>query len=230
MRGHVGGHLDVAALRAPAVRRAQVGQLGLHPVDVTAPLGAVPPLPATDRLVGEVRRVPVAGHLEPAGLGEPLLGEQPDRVVEAVAGPLRVVVGHDQRLADERVEAPEHRDVVVLAGDRAERLQDEATGEHRGRAQDVAFLLVQEVVGPGDHVPEGRLAIRPALGARQQPHPVGEPVTHLGRAHRRHPGRRQLDAQRQTVERLADLDHRRRGLLVMDRVLRRTARPAARTG
>ena len=60
---------------------------------------------------------------------------------------------------------PEHLDVVVLLGDGAERLQREATGEDRGRAQDVAFVLVEEVVGPGDRVPECRLAIRPELGA-----------------------------------------------------------------
>ena len=75
MRGHVGGHLDVAALRAPAVRRAQVGQLCLAPSRPDRASRGRSTGSSDGRLVGEVRRVPVAGALEPAGLGEPLLGE-----------------------------------------------------------------------------------------------------------------------------------------------------------
>ena len=52
--------------------------------------------------------------------------------------------------------------------------------------------------------------------ALQQAEPVGEPVPDLDRTHRRHARRRQFDAERQPVDRLADLRHRRRGLRVLE--------------
>ncbi len=48
--------------------------------------------------------------------------------------------------------------------------------------------------------------------ALQQPEPVGEAIPDLERAHRGHPRRGQLDAEREAVERLADLGHRGGGL------------------
>ena len=119
----------------------------------------------------------------------------------------------------------------LVSGDGAQRRQVEAAGEHRRRAQRRALVVVQQVVGPGHRVPQGRLAIRSELGPGQQPEPVAEPVAHLDRAHRRHPRRGQLDAEGQPVERLADLDHR------VARSARRRSRtragrrgPAPRTG
>ena len=59
---------------------------------------------------------------------------------------------------------------------------------------------------------QGELARRPRCRSLQEPEPVGETVVDLDRAHRRHAGRRQLDPERQAVERLADLGHRVGGL------------------
>ena len=64
--------------------------------------------------------------------------------------------------------------------------------------------------------PQRRLTIRPQLGPGQQPEPLVEPVAHLDGAHGRHPRRGQLDAEGQSVERLADPDHCVRRLLVED--------------
>ena len=205
MGGDVGGHLDLAALEAPPERRPQVRQLRLHPVDLGPPPGTVPALPPPDRLAREVRRVPVAGRLALIGLRQPLVGERPDGLEQAVPGPRGAVVGDDEGLAHQRVEQPQHLDVVARLGDGAQRRQVEAAGEHRRRAQHRALVVVQQVVGPRHRVPQRRLAIRPELGPGQQPEPVAEPVPHLDRAHRRHPRRGQLDAERQPVEGLADL-------------------------
>ena len=50
--------------------------------------------------------------LQLARLGQPILGELADGLEQAVARAGGGVVGDDERLADERVEVPEHVDVV----------------------------------------------------------------------------------------------------------------------
>ncbi len=56
---------------------------------------------------------------------------------------------------------------------------------------------------------KGLLAIGPRRRSLQHPEAIAESISDLARAHRRHPGRGQLDAERKPVERLADLDHGR---------------------
>ncbi len=56
------------------------------------------------------------------------------------------------------------------------------------------------------------LTLRTRHRPSQQPEPIGESIPHLDRAHGGHARGRQLDAEREPVERLADLGHRGRGL------------------
>ena len=57
-------------------------------------------------------------------------------------------------------------------------------------------------------MPERELPLGAGRGALQQAEPVGETVPDLDRAHRRHARRGELDAEREPVDRLADLGHR----------------------
>ncbi len=214
--GEVSGRLHLTAVEAPPVRRPQVRQLRLHPADVGPPLRAVPALPPPDGLAREVRRVSVARPHARIRLRQPLVRERPDGLEQAVPGPCGAEVCDDERLAHQRVQHPQHLDVVARLGDGAQGRQVEATREHRGPTQDRALFVVEEVVGPGHRVPQRRLTVRPQLWSGQQPEPVAEPVSHLDRAHGRHPRRGQLDPEGEPVERRADVDHGVRSLLVED--------------
>ena len=79
-------------------------------------------------------------------------------------------------------------------------------------------LLVgrQQVPRPRDHGLEGAVPVgRAAVAAAERGEPVVERCGHLGHGHRAHPGRGELDGQRQPVEPLDHRPHRRR---VEDRV------------
>ena len=216
MRGNVCRDLDVTATDAPLERHSEVRQLGLHPVDLAAPRGTVPLLPPRGRLGGEVRRVPVSGRVPLIGLRQPLVGEGADRLEQAVPGAGRTVVGSHQGLAHQGVEELKDLDVVARLRDVAQSSQVEPAGEDRRRAQGRALAVVQQVVGPRHRAPQGGLAIGRGLGPGEQPESGTQPVPDLDRAHRRHPRGSKLDAEGDTVHRLADLDHGARGLLVED--------------
>ena len=79
-------------------------------------------------------------------------------------------------------------------------------------AEQLAFVVGQQVVRPGHRVGERELPGRARLRAPQQPEPIGESVADLDRAHRGHAGGGQLDSQREPVEGLADLGHRGGGV------------------
>ena len=98
--------------------------------------------------------------------------------------------------------------LVVAVDDRKDAREVEAAREYRRGAQQVLLGVGEEVVGPGDGVAERLLAIRAAGGPLQHPEAITETIPDLARAHRRHPRCGQLDAERETVERLADVDHR----------------------
>ena len=126
------------------------------------------------------------------------------------------VVGDDERLADQRVEPLEHVDVVGVVDHRAMLGQVEPAGEHRGVAQQLALVVGQQIVGPAHCVlqrllPLGLRAPMPRSSRKRSP----SRSLHLDRAHGGHPRRRQLDAQREPVEGLADLGHGGRGLRVV---------------
>ena len=158
----------------------------------------------------------VSRSLTLAGICQSILGELPDRLVQAVARRRSGVIGHDERLAYEGVEVSQHVDLVGIVDDGTDARQVEAAGEHRRGAQQRPFVVGQQVVGPLDGVAQRELTLRTRRAALQQAEPVGEPVPDLDRTHRRHAGRGQLDAERQPVDGLADLRHRRRGLRVLE--------------
>ena len=86
--------------------------------------------------------------------------------------------------------------------------QVEPAGEHRTAAQAPPFVVVEQVVGPFHGLAQRLVAFQAAPRSRQQSEPVAQAVQHLPGAHRHHPGRRQLDRQRDPIQSPADLDHR----------------------
>ena len=107
---------------------------------------------------------------------------------------------------------PEHVHVVGSVDHGADARQVEAAGEDRREAEQLPLVVGQEVVGPLHRMAERELSFRPRCRPLQQPESIGESIPDLDRAHRRHSGGGQLDAQREPVEGLADLGHRGGGL------------------
>ena len=211
----VGGDGQLPSATGPAEGGPQVGQLCLDPVHLRPPTGPVPSFPAGHGLAREVSGMPVVER-HPLGLVELVVGERADRLEEAVARPFGAVMRDDERLAHQGVDQPQHGDLVGRPGERAQGRQVEPPGEGRGGPHQRPLVVGQQVERPGHGVLQGQLSDRSVLRAGEQPEPVTETVPDLGRAHRCHPGGGQLDAEGQAVDRLADLDDRLRGPLVVD--------------
>ena len=156
----------------------------------------------------------------PGGL-QPLGGVLPDRVQQPVPGVARrLAVQHHQRLVDQRDEQPEHRvgpDGLVRAH-LLGHVQVPA-GEGRQPPQQHLLVGVQQLEAPVHGGPQRLLPQRrgPVAGVEQL-EPVPQPVGDLLHRQRPDPGRGQLDAQRDAVQRPAQPRHRRR-------VLRRQREP-----
>ena len=161
-------------------------------------------------------RVRVTYFFALAVLGQPVLGELTDRLEQRVARACGGVLGDDERLAHERVEVAQHVDVVCVLDDGHETGQVEAAGEDGQHAEQGAFVVGEQVVGPPDRVPEGELALGPGRAALQETEAIGEPVSYLDRTHRRHARRSQLDAEREPVDGLTDLGDGRGRLGIVD--------------
>ena len=92
---------------------------------------------------------------------KPVVGELADGLEEAVPGARGGVVGDHERLADQRVEMSEHVDVVGAVDHRADAREVEAAREHRRQAEQLALVVVQQVVRPRHRVAERELSLRP---------------------------------------------------------------------
>ena len=106
-------------------------------------------------------------------------------------------------------------DVVGIVDNRSDARQVEPAGEDRRLAQQLALVVVQQVVRPANRELQGLLALGPAVRSLQQPEAIAEAVPHLDRAHGGHARRGQLDPQRESVEGRADLCDRGGGLRVV---------------
>ena len=204
----VRGHLEVATARAPAEAGPQIAELEVHPVDGIAPVRTVPTLPSRPLPHGQSGQRGGRVSLERALLREAVLGVLTDCLEHAV--PRREVAWsattRDLRTSESRCREDVH--LVGVVDDCAEGGEVEAAGENRRGAQQIPLILRQQVVRPGHRVPQRVLTLGRGSDPLQQSEPVRESVPDLTRTHRRHPGGRQLDAQRQAVEHGADLDDR----------------------
>ena len=173
-------------------------------------------------VVEELGRDGLAG----AELGR--LGER-DVVVEMAITRRRLLAGltklHGRELAD-RLEHPEaglasgrlvgdearveqrlqrRRHVRARVGDSLDRVEGRATGEDGERAEDVRGRVVEEAVAPVDRraqraLPLGEVRCAP----RQQREALSEPLRGALGAEHPHPRGRELDREREPVERPAD--------------------------
>src|SRR6185312_7274273 len=168
MCGDVRCHVEAATLGAPPQARTKVAQLELDEVDGLAPSGAVPALPFRDGAAGELGRVPITGQLLLARFRKTILGELANRLVEAVAGRRRRVIGHDERLAYERIESAKNVDVIGVFGESTRRRQVESAEEDRRASQQRLLVVAEQVVGPGDGVAQRELSLGTGRTAVQQ--------------------------------------------------------------
>ena len=150
---------------------------------------------------------------------ELLQAERPDTVQHAVAQlALGRGIHQDQRAVDQPAQHVDHRGARQpqrrqhgLGGP-----ERSAAGEAGQRPEPALVIGEQQVVAPADRRAEGALPGGPAAGGiAQQGEPIVDPARDL--RHREHldPGRRQLDRQRQSVERLAEGLDRGAGALIM---------------
>ena len=92
--------------------------------------------------------VTIACRVEDSRLGQAVFGELTNGFEKAVTGASCDVVGDDQRLAHERIEVPQHVDVVdmFVGHDRADTREIKAAREDRCELQQFAFVVVEEFV------------------------------------------------------------------------------------
>ena len=158
--GDVGRDLHLAACSAPPESGPEVAELELDPVDRVAPPGPVPPFPLRDGPAPELGGVDVSRPLTLAGIGESILGELPDRLVQAVA---RASWRSDSATtSDLRTRESRCRSTSISSAsvdDGADARQVEAAGEHRRGAQQRPFVVGQQVVGPLDGVAQRELTL-----------------------------------------------------------------------
>src|SRR5581483_11327548 len=86
----------------------------------------------------------------------------------------------------------------------------EAAGEDGQAAEQGALVVVQQVMAPPDHCPQGTVALIPAPAAGQQPRGVVERGEQPGGTQRGTPCRGELDGQRHAVQPCADFGDDRR--------------------
>jgi hypothetical protein len=206
------GRVEVAAVGRPPEGAAQVGDLGGEPcigfwLAWTVPEGEHVGFPR-----GEVVRVRGACVVLLACGDEVFLGELANGLQHRIPGGRRRPVGHQERLAHQRVEDVQRGEFVIPSRHRKRARQVESAGEDRTPLQQRPFRVVEQVVGPLDRVTQRLVTLESAVRADQQPEPVVEAIPKFGDVHGLHPGRRQLDGQRDPVEAPTDLGDRFGGI------------------
>ena len=210
----------------PAEPGAQVGELDVHPIERRPWPGARRRAPSGRRPARRSRRRDGPGPRRSCRW-RPVASSANWRIVSNI--PYRAwsdrCVDGDQRLAHQRVQAVQHR---VLVGSVAahvrrrrrasnppantEQRRSTARSSSSSKSYDHCTALAQRLV-----------AFHAGRDPDKQPEPVTETVADILGAHRHHPGRRQLDRQRDPIEAPTDLDHRRRAGIVVERKLGFTA-------
>src|SRR5262249_12181065 len=119
---------------------------------------------------------------------------------------------YEEALIHQRSETFE--DVGAVAGNRLRCLQRAATGEDRQPAEERRLFLAQQVVAPGDRVPQCLLPGRQiARSANQQSQTLLQPRQQPFGREQLDARCRQLDRQRQPIQPAADLGYHRRALV-----------------
>ncbi len=197
-----------ASLTGEVQRHAEVRQFRVQPVQLV--LQAVRAVHApVDRgrdPLDEVHQEPQVGMargLHLPGLGQPLQRVLPDRAEQLKAGACRGVLHPQQRLVREpgqQLQQPPRTDVVPGRHPLGGR-QRKAAREHSQPPEHRPLVRLQQVVTPVQGRPQGLMPGRCRAGsADQHPEHVLQPLGQLLRGQDPHPGRGQLDGQRQAVQ------------------------------
>ena len=132
------------------------------------------------------------------------------RLQQAVAGARLAVFDENERLVDQRAEQVEHREALeALAGSHLLRqVERPAAGEYGQPAQQLALVLLEQLIAPVDRRSQRLLARqRASRPAGQQAEAIGERRGDLLDGHQPHPRGGELDRQRYAVQRMADAGH-----------------------
>ena len=216
----LGGIPVAVELEQPQVGRAQVGVVGLEPVERDGEARPLEGIAEGRRAGVEVRGVPVGGRGGRARLVQALHRELPHRLEQPEP---RLVVGsrHPQheRLVDERAEGGQDVGAVTVLRDRPDVVEREPAAEHREPGEEVDLLRLEEVHAPVEHgghraVPVGQVARAGAEAGRTGAEPGLLQPGEQGRwGEQPQARRRELEREGDAVEPAAD--RRQRGRVVL---------------
>jgi hypothetical protein len=114
----------------------------------------------------------------------------------------------DEAVVDQRAQSRQHVEVSARVADRLRRLEVAAAGEHGETGEEGPLARRQQVDAPGDGPAQRLLPFRPVPpAAHQEGEAVLQPLEQRLRRQQLHPGRGQLDGERQPVEVPADRRH-----------------------
>ncbi|MBD2893630.1 hypothetical protein amrb99_25520 [Actinomadura sp. RB99] len=184
---------DVPRLGGPVQRGQQVAVLGAEDPQPFELAGAAQLRVGGPRQLQEVPRVRVPGL---AGVAAALGPVRADRLQHPVPAARQL----QQRLVDERLQR-----VAAVAAHLPRRVRRRAAREDGEPLRDAPLVGGQQVPAPRDDRAQRPVPLVGGAGAaRRDAEPVAEPVREVGDVHGAQPRRRQLDRERQVVERRAD--------------------------
>jgi hypothetical protein len=155
------------------------------------------------------------GRVAELTAGAAFLAVLADRLQQPVAALGPGFPGHHQRTRHQARQQFEHRAGIdaLPAADRLGGLQGAAAREHRQPAQQSLLGLGEQLEGPVDRGPQRLVTCHRAPPAtREHRETPVQAAGQLGRGHRGHPRRRQLDRQRHPIQALDHCGDRRRVL------------------
>ncbi len=200
-------------LETPLKRGAEVVELvveTVEPVDHRRTTQRVLGLGGKRRVDGQVS---VRHRRRLVGFDQLLAGVLADRLEHPVAGRGAAIRKHERAIheAGQAVREVDRIDLpVVVADDPGSHGHRPPAREHGQAPQQPAVLVREQVPAPVDQRVQRLLARdRGPAATGQEPEPVTEPEGDVLGRHRRHPGRGQLDRERDAVEPATDLRDRR---------------------
>jgi hypothetical protein len=188
-------------------RHAEVVAVGQRALDPRLLVGALDAPRGPFSQFGDVRGMTTGERDVVTALPQALASVGAHRLQHPIAGAGTAGRRDHHRLVDEPGEQGEHLDVGCfrLGAHPVDGVEFGAAREHRHSRKQALFWSGQQPVGPVDGRGEALVPRLRGARAAHQELAVVEPLPELGGTHHPHPGRSELDRERQPVEAQADL-------------------------